>query len=98
MARLIGTMQCRGLDCSEKVAINETAGASLSCKCGICGFSTYAPPGTKSARRILAQMTPDDDAAAAPRADPPPAAPTKVKAAPAPVLKSPVSVFSLGDL
>lgn len=98
MARLIGTLACRGLDCGEKVAVNETAGASLSMKCGFCGFSTYAPPGTKSARRIKATMKADDDITpdAPPAGDDDPApAPAKVQPKPAKTAKT-NSVFHLG--
>jgi hypothetical protein len=34
-------------------------------KCGFCGFSCYAQPGTKSARAIRAAMTPEEGAAPA---------------------------------
>jgi hypothetical protein len=71
MARTIGTIQCKGFDCGEKVAVTETAGASLSCKCQFCGLSSYAPPGTKEARNIRKLMQPLDEP------DLPPAAPTK---------------------
>lgn len=61
MARVIGTIQCRGLECGEKVAVSETAGASLSLKCAFCGFSPYAQPGSKAARLIRKHMTALDD-------------------------------------
>ena len=66
MARVIGTIQCRGLECGEKVAVSETAGASLSLKCAFCGFSPYAQPGSKAARLIRKHMTALDDHEAAP--------------------------------
>lgn len=101
MARLIGTLACRGLDCGEKVAVNETAGASLSMKCGFCGFSTYAPPGTKSARRIKATMKADDDITpdAPPAGEPTPVPTTKppAKKEQAKPVKT-ASVFALGNL
>lgn len=99
MARTIGTMKCRGIDCDEKVAVGETAGSSLSCKCAFCGFSAYASPGTKAARRIRAAMQAFDDVELA-QDDAPAAKPAPVKAVPAPTPtpKPRNSVFSLADL
>ena len=93
MARTIGTIQCHGLDCGEKVAVTETAGASLACKCAFCGFSSYAPPGTKSARRIRMAMQTFDDGG--PVHEP---APAPKAATPPPKTPKPVSnVFDLAQ-
>jgi hypothetical protein len=95
MGAAIGSLACRGLDCSREVPVTQTAGGSLSMKCGFCGFSCYAQPGTKSARAIRAAMTPEEGtpAAAAPAASSSPGEP------PAPAPARPAnSVFSLGNL
>lgn len=77
MAKTIGAISCRGLNCSKEVAVGETAGGSLSMKCGFCGFSAYAQPGTKAAREVRAAMAPMDEEqpAAAPAAKPEPTKP-----------------------
>lgn len=99
MAAAIGSIKCRGLDCTREVPVTETAGGSLSMKCGFCGFSCYAQPGTKSARAIRAAMTPEDGAApaAAPAPAPAPAAEETRPAGAQPVRKV-ASVFDLSQL
>ena len=96
MSRLLGTAPCTGHNCSEKVAVNETAGGSLSCKCQICKWSTFAPPGSRAARNLRAIMTAMDDPDE-PAPPPAPAAATKqaTQAKPAKVASS---VFDLGQL
>lgn len=96
MGAAIGSLKCRGVECSRDVPVTETAGGSLSMRCGFCGFSAYAQPGTKAARNIRAAMTPDAEPAPAKPAAPatddtrPPGAP--------PVKKIPTSAFDLGAL
>lgn len=93
MGAAIGSLKCRGLDCSRDVPVTETAGGSLSMRCGFCGFSAYAQPGTKAARAIRAAMTAEEGApaqAAAAQANDEPAPPAPPKVA--------NSVFSLGGL
>lgn len=89
MGAAIGSIKCRGLDCSREVPVTQTAGGSLSMRCGFCGFSAYAQPGTRAARAIQAGMTPEADAV--PTAGSPDEQPAPVK----PVANS---VFSLGNL
>jgi len=99
MAGAIGSLKCMGLDCSREVPVTETAGGSLSMRCGFCGFSAYAQPGTKAARAIRANMTPEDGAA--PAAAPAPAAkpdPADARPAGAPPVKRVNSVFDLSSL
>lgn len=75
MAKTIGAIGCMGVNCSKEVAVGETAGGSLSMKCGFCGFSAYAQPGTKAAREIRAAMAPMDEeqpATGSPGNTPPP--------------------------
>lgn len=91
MGAAIGSMKCRGLDCSRDVPVTQTAGGSLSMRCGFCGFSAYAQPGTKAARAIRAAMT-EEEGGAAPSSSSPSEPPVP---APAP---APNSVFSLGGL
>lgn len=93
MGAAIGSLACRGLDCSREVPVTETAGGSLSMKCGFCGFSCYAQPGTKSARAIRAAMKPEEGAAPA---APAPAATGSPSEPPAPARKPASSVFDLG--
>lgn len=66
-------------------------------KCGFCGFSCYAQPGTKSARAIRASMKPEEGAApaAAPAAKP---AQADARPAGAPPVKAFRSVFDLSQL
>lgn len=95
MARLLGTAPCTGPGCTEKVAVNETAGGSLSCKCQICKWSPFAPPGSRAARELRKVMTPiedGDDDTAPPTKTPPAATPPK------PPTKVASSVFDLGQL
>lgn len=97
MAAAIGSMACRGLDCSREVPVTKTAGGSLSMKCGFCGFSCYAQPGTKSARAIRAAMKPEEGAEPSEAA--PAAASGSPSESPAPApSKVANSVFSLGGL
>lgn len=81
MAKTIGAINCRGLNCDKEVAVSETPSGHLNLKCGFCGFSPYAPAGSKSKREILSAMTPMDDdkqaAASAPEPPPTPAKPAK---------------------
>lgn len=97
MSRLLGTAPCTGHNCSEKVAVNETAGGSLSCKCQICKWSTFAPPGSRAARNLRAIMTAmdDPDEPAPPIHLPTPQKPPATLAKPAKVASS---VFDLGQL
>lgn len=80
MAKTIGAIACRGLNCGKEVAVSETPSGHLNLRCGFCGFSPYAPAGSKSKREILAAMTPMDDEAPAT----PPAAKPESKPAPQP--------------
>lgn len=106
MARTIGATGCRGIGCSEKVAIGETAGGSLSMKCHFCGFSAYAQPGTRAARQLRAAMTPMDDepsSSSSPAADPVPAGSGQMQAWPKPEAikakaKAPAQPFDLSQL
>jgi hypothetical protein len=100
MAR-IGWTKC-GCCGNTEASISRTGTGTLSLSCHKCQFSGFAKAGTKAHRLILADMTPDEDAAP----DPAPAAvkvqPKTAKPAPAadpiPAPKKPASVFSLGDL
>lgn len=83
MGAAIGSLQCRGVDCNREVPVTETAGGSLSMRCGFCGFSAYAQPGTKAARAIRAAMTPEAGEAAHPASGSPSEPPTPPAAKPA---------------
>lgn len=107
MAR-IGAIACP-LCHTADIAVTETGAGTVNLKCHRCELSSYAKPGSRAARLIRQDMTPDDDAPpAAAAATPPPAKPVKAApvaskptappAAAAPVKKIPNSVFSLSDL
>lgn len=100
MAKALGSIVCRGPECLREVAVTETAGGSLSCKCNWCGFSAYAPPGTKSSRRLRASIKPmDDDDDDTPAPVPAPIASPGPAPTPAPKpAKAPSSVFDLSQL
>ena len=91
MSRLLGTAPCTGPNCKETVAVNETGGGFLSCKCQICKWSAFAPPGTRSARNLRTIMTAIDDPEDLNPTDPKPQDPTPPK-------KAVNSAFNLGDL
>jgi hypothetical protein len=100
MGRLIGVIGCRGIDCSERVGINETAGGNLTMKCQICKFSTYAPPGSRSARLIRSGMTAiEDDATVTGMAGPLDSGRSSPAGEPQPLpTKRKNSVFDMGEL
>lgn len=96
MGAAIGSMACRGPDCTREVPVTVTSGGSLSMRCGFCGFSAYAQQGTKAARAIRAGMTPEEGAQ--PAATTPPASGSPGEP-PAPPARRPASsVFDLGGL
>ena len=100
MGRVIGTLPCRGIDCGEKVAVSETGGGSLSLKCSFCGFSPYAPPGSKAARQIRKHMVSveEPDPAPAPAPAPVPKAPKPQPVKSPPKTPEPSTAFDLGQL
>lgn len=67
MAR-IGWVPC-GVCGNPEASLSENPTGTLSVQCHKCQFSGFGKAGTKAARTLRAQMTPDDDAPAAP---PPP--------------------------
>lgn len=99
MAR-IGAISCP-LCHTADIAVTETGAGTVNLKCHRCELSSYAKPGSRAARLIRQDMTPDDDAPAAPApAAPPPAKPAKAAppAPAAPAKKIPNSVFDLSQL
>lgn len=100
MAR-IGAISCP-LCHTADIAVTETGAGTVNLKCHRCELSSYAKPGSRAARLIRQDMTPDDDAPPAPAAAPnaekteawlpakekPPAAPKK--APPPPPAPAPV--------
>lgn len=95
MGAAVGSMACRGLDCTREIPVTVTSGGALSMRCGFCGFSAYAQQGTKAARAIRAAMTPEEGSA--PAAPPSSSSPSEPPA-PAPVKRPASSVFELGGL
>ena len=63
MAR-IGWGAC-GVCGNPEASITKNASETISVRCHRCEYSGFAKAGTKAARAILAQMTPDQDAPAA---------------------------------
>lgn len=59
MAR-IGWVAC-GVCGNPESSVSENAAGTLSVSCHRCQFSGYAKAGTKGARTIRDQMTPDED-------------------------------------
>lgn len=81
MAR-IGAISCP-LCHTADIAVTETGAGTVNLKCHRCELSSYAKPGSRAARLIRQDMTPDDDAPPAPAAAPaapPPAAKQVTKA------------------
>jgi len=92
MAR-IGWVAC-GVCGNPEASVTENATGTLSVSCHKCQFSGYGKAGSKAARTIRGNLTPDDDA---------PTAPAPIQAAPvdAPKPKTapkakPSNLFDLG--
>ena len=85
MAR-IGAIKCPLCGAAD-IAVTETGAGTVNLKCHRCELSSYAKPGTRAARLIRQDMTPDEDTpqapAAAPAAPPPAAKPAPKATAPA---------------
>lgn len=95
MGAAIGSLACRGLECTREVPVTVTQGGTLSMRCGFCGFSAYAQQGTKAARTIRAAMTPEEGAA--PVAAPSTGSHSEPPAETTPPARKPASsVFDLG--
>lgn len=83
----IGYVRC-GICGNHEATVDEKATGTLSIGCHKCGISSFAKPGTRAKRLVMAAMTPEEDDTQKPASTPATSpAPEPVTPTPTPAAK-----------